>query len=154
MKFSDILCLEATVAQFNATDRDSVIRELVDALNAAGKLGQAEAEAVTNAVITREEEASTGLGKGVAVPHVKCDGLSDTIAAIGRSSDGIDFTSLDKKPTYTVILLLSPADNPDKHLQAMESIFRNLQNDDFRRFLRQAQTAEKIREVVLDCQAE
>ena len=154
MKLSDILCFEATVAQFDTTDRDSVIRELVDALSAAGKLGSAKAEAVTKAVITREEEASTGLGKGVAVPHVKCDGLSDTIAAIGRSSDGIDFASLDKKPTYTVILLLSPAGNPDKHLQAMESIFRNLQNDDFRRFLRQAQTAGKIREVVLDCQAE
>ncbi|MBN1456330.1 MAG: PTS sugar transporter subunit IIA, partial [Sedimentisphaerales bacterium] len=68
----------------------------------------------------------------------------------GCSTKGIDFSSLDKQLVYSVILLLSPSDDPDKHLQAMESIFKNLQKDDFRRFLRQAQSVEQIKELLLD----
>jgi mannitol/fructose-specific phosphotransferase system IIA component (Ntr-type) len=101
-------------------------------------------------VIAREHEASTGIGKGVAVPHVKHSSVKKVVAAIGCSTDGIDFSSLDKEPAYSVILLLSPENNPDKHLQAMENIFKNLQKDDFRRFLRQAQSTEAIKEVLVD----
>jgi mannitol/fructose-specific phosphotransferase system IIA component (Ntr-type) len=69
---------------------------------------------------------------------------------VGCSQEGIDFSSLDKQPVYSVFLLLSPASNPDKHLQAMETIFKNLQKDDFRRFLRQAQTKEAIIDAIKD----
>jgi len=88
------------------------------------------------------------MGKGVAVPHVKHPAVKDVIAAIGQSSMGIDFVALDKQPVYSVILLISPADNPDRHLQAMESIFRHLQKEKFRKFLRQAQNAEQIEDLI------
>jgi len=88
------------------------------------------------------------MGKGVAVPHVKHEAVKDVVAAVGQSSAGIDFSSLDKKPVYSVILLISPADNPDRHLQAMESIFKHLQRDRFRKFLRQSQTAEEIKDLL------
>jgi mannitol/fructose-specific phosphotransferase system IIA component (Ntr-type) len=100
-------------------------------------------------VIKREREASTGMGKGVAVPHVKHGAVKDDIAAvIGQSSAGIDFSALDKQPVYTVILLISPVNNPDKHLQAMENIFRHLQQERFRKFLRQCQKAEQIEDLI------
>ena len=150
MKLSDIVCVETVNPDLAATDRDGVIKELVAALEKAGKLGSSNAATIARAVIKRENEASTGIGKGVAVPHVKHKSVDGVIAAIGCSSEGVDFSSLDKQPVYSVILLLSPSDNPDRHLQAMESIFKNLQKDDFRRFLRQAQTAEQIHEVLLD----
>ena len=66
------------------------------------------------------------------------------VAVVGQSSRGIDFSALDKQPVYSVILLISPVDEPDKHLQAMEKIFRHLQQEKFRKFLRQSQTAEQI----------
>ena len=74
--------------------------------------------------------------------------VKEAIAAVGRSSRGIDFSSLDKQPVYSVILLISPVDNPDKHLQAMENIFKHLQQEKFRKFLRQSQTAEQIEELL------
>ena len=88
------------------------------------------------------------MGKGVAVPHVKHPAVKDVIAAIGQSSAGIDFSALDKQPVYSVILLISPVDNPDKHLQAMESIFGHLQQDKFRKFLKQCQSSEQIEELL------
>jgi len=150
MRFSDFVCLDAIIPQLKASDRDGAIAELVSALADAGKIGTAKPGNITEAVIKRENEASTGIGKGVAVPHVKHSAISQVVAAVGCSTEGIDFSSLDKQPVYSVILLLSPADSADKHLQAMENIFRNLQKDDFRSFLRQAQTTEQIKEAIFD----
>jgi mannitol/fructose-specific phosphotransferase system IIA component (Ntr-type) len=148
MKISELVCYDAIIPELNSSSRDGVIGELVRALHKAGKLGNAGAEEVIKAVIKRENEASTGLGRGVAVPHIKHNGLKEAVAAVGRSSGGIDFASLDKKPVYSVILLLSPVDDADKHLQAMESIFKHLQRDNFRKFLRQSQTAAQIADLV------
>ena len=78
------------------------------------------------------------------MPHVKHADVSPMAAAVGVSSDGVDFNALDKQPVYSFILLLSPAQSPDDHLQAMEVIFKNLSQDTFRRFLRQATTTEDV----------
>ena len=153
MKLTDIVCFEAVIPQLESVDRDDVIAELVGALDKAGKLGKAKSGEIISAVISRENEASTGIGKGVAVPHVKHSAIEDVVAVIGSSSKGIEFSSLDKQPVHSVILLLSPEGNPDKHLQAMENIFRNLQKDDFRKFLRQATTAKAIEEAIVDQEA-
>ena len=148
MKLSDLVCVDAIIPELEAADRDGVISELIGALERAGKISKA--NIITRAVIKRENETSTGVGKGVAVPHVKHKEISEVMVTVGGKSDGIDFSSLDKQPVYSVILLLSPVDNPEKHLQAMESIFKNLQNDDFRRFLRQARTVEQFKDVIAE----
>jgi mannitol/fructose-specific phosphotransferase system IIA component (Ntr-type) len=148
MKFADFVCFEAIIPELSSKTRDGVIAELVSALSKARRLKRSQCDAITKAVIKRENEASTGMGKGVAVPHVKDGSLKKVVAAVGRSSVGIEFASLDKQPVYSVILLLSPADKPDKHLQAMETIFKNLQNDQFRKFLRQSQSAAEIRDLL------
>jgi len=150
MKLADIVCFKAIVAQLNSNKRDDVISELVKSLVDRQKVKGVDAKSLAKAVVKRENEASTGIGKGVAVPHVKHESVTEPLAVVGCSQQGIDFASLDKQPVYSVFLLLSPAANPDKHLQAMETIFKNLQKDDFRRFLRQAQTAEAIIEAIKD----
>ncbi len=150
MKISDFVCFEAIVPELESKDSKGVIAELVLSLEKANKLGNGKSADIIKAVMKREAEASTGLGRGVAVPHVKHSAIKDVVVAVGRSSIGIDFSSLDKQPVYSVILLLSPADNPDKHLQAMENIFKCLQDEDFRRFLRQSQTTEQIKELILE----
>jgi len=148
MKFADFVCFEAIIGELQASSRNGVIAELVSALDKAGRLGKGNCEKITKAVVKRENEASTGMGKGIAVPHVQHGVVKDVVAAIGQSSAGIDFSSLDKQLVYSVILLISPADNPDRHLQAMEGVFRHLQRDKFRKFLRQSQTAEEIAELL------
>ena len=148
MKFADFVCFESIIPELKAKDRNGVITELVLALDKAGRLGKNNSDDVIKAIIKRENEASTGLGKAVAVPHVKHSVVKDIVATVGKSSNGIDFSSLDKQPVYSVILLISPVDDPDKHLQAMESVFKHLQQEKFRKFLRQSQTSEEIEDLL------
>jgi mannitol/fructose-specific phosphotransferase system IIA component (Ntr-type) len=148
MKFADFICFEAIIPELKTRDRNGVIRELVSALYKAGQLGKGNCEEIIKAVIKRENEASTGMGKGVAVPHVKHKVVKDVVATIGQSSVGIDFSSLDKQPVYSVILIISPVNNPDKHLQVMESVFKHLQEEKFRKFLRQSKEAKEIEELL------
>jgi mannitol/fructose-specific phosphotransferase system IIA component (Ntr-type) len=148
MNFADFVCFEVTIPELQARDRDGVIKELVSALDGAGRLGRGNREEIIKAVVKREKEASTGMGKGVAVPHVKHSAVKDVVAVVGQSGAGIDFSSLDKQPVYTIILLISPLDNPDKHLQAMEKVFRHLQQEKFRKFLRRCQKAEQIEDLL------
>src|SRR6056297_3219652 len=150
MKLADFFCFEALIPELESTGRDGVIAELVNAIDKSGRLGDAGSEEITKAVIKRENEASTGMGKGVAIPHVKHDSIKEVIAAIGQSSSGIDFRSLDKQPVYSVILLLSPNDDPDKHLKAIENIFQHLQKEKFRKFLRQCQSSDQIQDLIVE----
>ena len=150
MKFSDFICFDAIIAELKAVDRDGVISELVTSLADAGRLKGCDLPDIVKAVIDRENEASTGIGKGVAVPHVKLAGPEEFCAAVGRSSMGIEFSSLDKQPVYSVILLVSPADKADKHLQIMERVFKYLQQENFRRFLRQSESSEQIKDLFVE----
>lgn len=148
MKLADFFVKESVISELESSDRKGVIKELVESLADAGALAKDDVEIVTKAVIQRENQGSTGFGKGVAIPHAKPDCVKNVIATIGRSSAGVDFNALDRAPVYTVVILLSPPSEADNHLAAMTNIFRHLQNDNFRRFLRQADTREKIAELI------
>ena len=148
MKLSDIIVNEAIIPELKATTRNEAITELIEALAAAGGIPRKSVPDVTKAVLTREAQATTGIGRGVALPHAKLKGIRKPVGTIGRSSAGIDFAALDSKPVYSVILLLSSPDNPDEHLQAMEVIFKHVQRDMFRKFLRQSETAEAIIDLI------
>ena len=144
MKLREFIVSEAIQANLKATDRDGAIRELVSALATAGALPDTAVDEVVAALIKREQNGSTGFGKGVAVPHVKHPKVKKMAGTIGRSEAGLDFTALDHQPVYSVVLLLSPENQPQQHLQAMNIVFSNLQKDMFRRFLRQSGTREAI----------
>ena len=148
MKLSDFIVGKAIVPQLTSTDRDDVINELIDALVAAGACDPAIRDELVKNILDREKKGSTGFGKGVAVPHVKHEKIKKMSATIGVSQKGVDFNALDKAPVYSIVLLLSPVNKPDDHLQAMENIFSNLQKDTFRRFLRQSTTGDEIRDLI------
>lgn len=143
MGFSEFVCFDAVIPELESQDRDGAIAELVKALEKAGKLSES-SDVIAKAVVKRENEASTGMGKGVAIPHVKHKSAENVIAAVGRSSNGIDFSALDKQPVYSIFLLISPVEDPDQHLQAMEVVFKHLQQERFRKFLKQLDTKEGI----------
>ena len=148
MKLRDFIVTDAIVPSLEATTRDDAIRELVTSLSEQGALPAASIDEVVSALIKREQNGSTGFGKGVAVPHVKHAKVKKMAATVGRSANGIDFAALDHQPVYSIVLLLSPENQPQQHLQAMNIVFSNLQKDMFRRFLRQADTREKIIELL------
>jgi mannitol/fructose-specific phosphotransferase system IIA component (Ntr-type) len=145
MKLLDLVHPRAIVAEVAARDRNGTVRELVEVLASAKVLDSDRVESVIKSILTRERtRGTTGFGKGMAAPHAKVDSLERVVTAVGRSSVGIDFNSLDGAPVYGVFLILSPTDQPEQHLRAMELIFRHLQQEKFRRFLRQSDTVEKI----------
>lgn len=153
MKLKDFIVSDAIVPDLQAADRDGVIRELVTSLAAAGAIEESAVAEVVAALIKREQNGSTGFGKGVAVPHVKHAKVKRMAGTVGRSVGGIDFAALDHQPVYSVVLLLSPENQPQQHLQAMNIVFSNLQKDMFRRFLRQSDTREKIVDLLEEADA-
>jgi nitrogen PTS system EIIA component len=145
MKLLDLISRNSILPDLQSTDRNGVIRELVEALARAKLIEDSAVDGIVRSIITRERtRGTTGFGKGVAVPHVKVEGLSRIVAAVGRSGQGIDFGSLDGQPVFSVFLIVSPTEQPEEHLRAMDLIFRHLQQEQFRKFLRQSDQVEKI----------
>lgn len=154
MKLRDIVAEKAILPALSATTRDEAITELIQALAAGGFVPKDVVEEYIKAVIRREKRGSTGFGRGVAVPHIKDKAIDRMIVAIGISPDGIDFNSLDRRPVHSIFLLLSPEDKPEDHLDAMEAIFTNLQQDTFRRFLQQARSVDDVLTLLDEADAE
>ena len=144
MKLLDIVVKKAIIPNLAAAERDSAIAEAIDALVTAGALSPELRDDFIKAVIKRENRGSTGFGHGVAVPHVKHPSISKMAVAIAVSQSGVEFNALDRQPVYSIFLLLSPEDQPEEHLDAMEAIFGNLSQERFRRFLRQARSVADI----------
>lgn len=144
MKLSDFVIREAVNPDLVAATKEEVIRELVGGLRASGQLSNGEEENVIRAILRREEQGTTGIGRGVAVPHTKHAGAAKLIGAVALSKSGIDFASLDGDPVHILFLLVSPTDRPGDHLRALETISRHLRNDSFCRFLRQSVTREQL----------
>src|SRR5688500_19440482 len=153
MKLMDFIVADAIVAELAASDRDGALRELVTSLAGAGALPAEAVDEIVAALIKREQNGSTGFGKGVAVPHVKHAKVKKMAGTVGRSVNGIDFAALDHQPVYSIFLLLSPDNQPQQHLLAMNAIFNNLQKDTFRRFLRQSDTRDAIGDLLDEADA-
>ena len=144
MKFGDFVCTEAVQSQLAADDKESVIRELVGALVKAEKIQAEDSEDIVKAILKREELGSTGIGRGVAVPHTKHPSVERLVGTVGISPDGVDFDSLDGEKVQLLFLLVSPPDRPGDHLRALENISRQLRDDMFCKFLKQSKTSEDI----------
>ena len=153
MKLKEFIVADAIIPELASKDRDGAIRELVASLAAAGALPESAVDEVVAALIKREHNGSTGFGKGVAVPHVKHAKINKMAGTIGRSGAGLDFAALDHQPVFSIVLLLSPENQPQQHLQAMNIIFSNLQKDTFRRFLRQSVTQQAISDLLDEADA-
>lgn len=148
MKFADFMSTPAIRADLEADDKESVIREMAQALVDAGKIAIKDFDGIVQAILKREELGSTGIGRGVAVPHTKHPSVEQLVGTVGVSHDGIDFNSLDGEKVQLVFLLVSPPDRPGDHLRALENISRQLRDDMFCRFLKQAKTAEDISQLL------
>ena len=150
MNLNNFMVPEAILPEVQSETRDEVIRELVELLAGSGHVPKNRTDEIVTKLIERENQGSTGIGKGIAVPHIKHSSVKEIVGTIGCSKKGIDFSSLDQAPVYSILLLLSPPNDPDRHLEAMESLFAHLQRDRFRKFLRQAETKEAILDLLTE----
>jgi fructose-specific phosphotransferase system IIA component len=136
----------------NSKDKESVITELVDTLDTNKLL--TDKNDVLQAVLSREKTRSTGIGSGIAIPHGKCKGVKDLVMAMGISRDGIDFQSIDEKPVYIIILLVSPIDRTGPHIQALARISRLMLDEEFKNKLQNAASAQELYELINEKEAE
>ena len=109
-----------------------------------GSIADEDKQSIIQAVLKREELGSTGIGRGIAVPHTKHPNVKQLVGTVGLSEDGIDFNSLDGEKVQLFFLLVSPPDKPGDHLRALENISRQLREDTFCRFLKQSKSTADI----------
>jgi nitrogen PTS system EIIA component len=144
MRMSDFVVKEAISPDLTATTKEGVIREMVENLRAAGFFKGTEPEDILKAILKRELLGSTGIGRGVAIPHTKHNSVDRLIGTVAVSHAGVAFESLDGEPVHVFVLLISPQDRPGDHLRALENVSRSLRDDGFVRSLKQATTREAI----------
>ena len=144
MKLRNIVVDDAIITRLESTKRNDVLAELMDSLVKAGAVAEEHRDSLLEGVIKREKRGTTGFGHGVAVPHAKSPDVDSLKVAIGVSESGIDFKAFDKELVHSIFLLISPEDRPEEHIDAMEAIFARLSKDQFRRFLRQADSAQDV----------
>jgi len=146
MTLLDILTPACIKAPLLATDKKGVIEELVDVLAGAGRVD--DPDALKEAVWTREQTRTTGIGHGLAIPHGKSAGIHNLAMAIGKPAQPIDFASIDQKPVQLVVLLASPLDKTSDHIQALARVSRLMTREDFRERIYQAMTSDDIYELL------
>jgi PTS system nitrogen regulatory IIA component len=144
MRMSDFVVRDAIIPDLAAVNKEGVIREMAASLRAAGCFREADQEDVVRAILKRELLGSTGIGRGVAIPHTKHNGVERLIGTVAVSPNGVSFESLDGEPVQVFVLLISPQDRPGDHLRALENVSRCLRDDNFVKALRAATTRDQI----------
>jgi PTS system fructose-specific IIA component/PTS system nitrogen regulatory IIA component len=154
MKFKDFVVSGAIRTDLRAAEKRQAIREMVEALSDSGSIAAEDVESIVRAVMKREELGSTGIGKGVAVPHAKYPRLKKLIGTVGRSVKGIEFSALDGQPVRLLFLLIWPPELPGQHIRALERTFAFLKDDDYCRFALASKTPGDIWELLKEADQE
>lgn len=146
MKIMDFLNTKAVNANLKASDKEGVIRELVDSLAKAEDIKNK--EELIKALLTRESLGSTGIGQGIGIPHAKTQNVKSLVAAFGLSQKGVSFDSLDGEPVYMFFLLIAPEESAGPHLKALARISRMLKDKYFRELLKKARDEKEIIRII------
>lgn len=122
MTLRDYCVAGAILPDLDAADKEDAIRQLIAALAVAKAIPKAKTDAVVREVVERERQASTGIGRGIGIPHARSAHVKQIVLAIGRLPRGVEFGAVDGERVRLVLLLISPKEHDDDHLKAMKSI--------------------------------
>jgi mannitol/fructose-specific phosphotransferase system IIA component (Ntr-type) len=137
-----------------ATTKDEVLKEIVGRLQENGELSRGLAKTTLDAVIEREKMGSTGIGNGIAIPHVKLkNGPAETIVAVGRSTTGVDFAAIDGEKVMVLFLVVSSEDRPEDHLAVLKAISAMVRDGYRHRLLLGSRTPEDFVDLFKDAEA-
>ncbi|MFZ9881202.1 MAG: PTS sugar transporter subunit IIA [Phycisphaerales bacterium] len=142
MRILEILSPTSIKVPLASTEKHAALDELVELLAANGLC--ADPISVKRAVWEREVQRSTGIGEGLAIPHGKCAAMPNLVLAIGKPPTPLEFGSIDKKPVQLIILLVSPPEKKDEHIQALGKISKIMTSPEFRQRAYAAQTAQEL----------
>jgi mannitol/fructose-specific phosphotransferase system IIA component (Ntr-type) len=144
MKLAQLLSPEQILLDLKADEHWPSIVELVEQLVDSGKLPLDQKADILTSLKAREDQVSTGIGSGVAIPHTFSDVLEDVIAIFGRSKKGIDFQALDQGPVHLIVLFIVPRKDYPLHLRTLAAIAKMFTNSDVRRQLNAAVDCEDV----------
>ncbi|NPV14809.1 PTS sugar transporter subunit IIA [candidate division WOR-3 bacterium] len=145
-KVSELLPRSAIILELNAKEKEAAIKELAAPLVQAGFVTD-EAQFVS-AILRRENLESTGIGFGVAIPHARTNAAVSTVLAFGRSSTGVDFSSLDGKPSHLIFLIASPETMKREYIWTLAKLSSLLRRDEVRNGLTKAQTVDEVYSII------
>ena len=151
MNLTQILQPACVKVPLEGKDKESVISELIDLLDANGLL--LDKSAALEAVLMREQTRSTGIGSGIAIPHGKCKAVKELVMSVGVTAEPIDFASVDNKPVKIVIMLVSPVDQTGPHIQALAKISRFMLDGEFKSKLENSASADEFYELLKNKEA-
>ncbi len=146
MKIMSFLDTKSIILELKGKDKKSIIKELISELSKNKKIKDEE-EAVRS-VIEREKLGSTGVGSGVAIPHGRTNAVEKLVGALGISSEGVDFDSLDGEPVHFIFLILSPLDATGDYLRAISRVSRFFKDRFFREALKNVSTIEEAVKII------
>jgi len=144
MKITKFLSPSQIEMELKAPDKQAVIEALVNILVSVGRIPKDKVEEVITALIEREGLTSTGLGYGIALPHVKTDVVTEICIAFGRSTKGIDFEALDGNPVHFFFLILAPPKKTEEYLKTLSSISALMKDEKTRSRLFAAQSVDEV----------
>ena len=142
MALIDLIEPEIVRIPLVASTKPDVIRELVEVLKDAGRI--TEVQPVYDALMAREDKGSTGLERGVAVPHAKIDMVKSLTIALGISPKGVDFNAMDGKPSHLFLVILAPPGQSGPHIEALAEIARLTRSQGFCQMLIGASSAKEV----------
>lgn len=145
MKIIDVLKREAVLDDLKSGDKKGVIEELAAPIVSIADVNQ---EELVNVLMARERLGSTGIGGGIGIPHGKLGGLDSLLLSFGLSRKGVDFESMDGKPTHIFFLLITPENTTGLHLKLLAQISKILKNDPFKDRLLNAIDGDEIYRVI------
>lgn len=137
----ELLNLSAVV-DLKATNKLDALEELCEVISASDKISNKEEFYQT--IIEREKTMSTGIGIGIAIPHVKLASIKDFVIAIGRKKEGLDFDSLDNKPVYLIIMIGANDRQNTEYLQLLSKIASIMKNEAYKKQLISSSSPQEI----------
>lgn len=148
MNLRTVLTSKSIVLHLNGTNKEEIIRELLDILVQGGSVRSP--EKAYESILERERKMSTGMKHGIAIPHGKTDAVSDLVACVGVSDNPVDFESLDGKPCRIFIMTLSPLTQTGPHLQFLAEVSLLFRSAEKRDALLAAGTPEEVMSILSD----
>jgi PTS system nitrogen regulatory IIA component len=145
MKILDVLTKDAILDDLKARDKKGILEEL--GAPVARQAG-VEPDDLVKVLLERERLGSTGIGGGIGIPHGKLKSLDTLALGFGLSRDGVDFESMDGRPTHIFFLLVTPENSTGLHLKVLARISRILKNDLFKQKLLKAGSSEEIHRII------
>ncbi|EGQ2762917.1 PTS transporter subunit EIIA [Staphylococcus pseudintermedius] len=146
MRITELLTKETIAMDLSATTKDGVIDELAQQLNQAGKLNQL--DDYIAAIHKREQQSSTGIGEGIAIPHAKVEAVKTPAIAFGKSKAGVDYDSLDMQPAHLFFMIAAPATGAQTHLDALAKLSSVLMDENVRQALLEADSPEAVLAII------